>query len=285
MGKRIDSILTAVLFATLFAGSPTFAQGPREAGGPAPDFERAARDAVAKLVDVPMPGGAVSRAYVAHPKGAGPYPAILILHGTEGFAVTQIVLANDFAAAGFITVAACWFKGSHLPPGWRTPPGIPCPNGPEFDGANMQTADNALALLEFVRTLPGVDRDRIGVWGQSRGATISLLLAAQNAPARAFVAAAPIYAYPKRGGAYRDDFPIKFLDRIKRPVLMLQGTSDQIIPVDEAREFEAAARAAAVNLDAEYYPGEGHNLFYIGSQREASRDRAIAFFRKNLGGN
>src|SRR4051794_19645778 len=48
----------------------------------------------------------VMRAAVARPSGAGPFPAVLILHGTHGFARQYVELANDFARSGFIAVAA-----------------------------------------------------------------------------------------------------------------------------------------------------------------------------------
>lgn len=237
----------------------------------------------ANLVDVPMPKGAVGRAYIARPQGGGPFPAVVLLHGTEGFTPMQALLADDFAAAGFVAVAGCWFKGSHMPPGFPTPPNLPCPKGAAFDGANLKTVENARAVIDFARGLPAVAPDRVAVWGHSRGGTAALFLAVTDAPVRAVVAAAPIYAWPKRGGAYNDDFPIRHLSKIKVPVLMLQGTSDQIIPVSEAREFEAAARAAGLALEAQYYEGQDHPLFYRGPQRAAARDRAIAFLRKTLG--
>ncbi len=273
---KIDCAIVGLVTGLLCGGivsSTTLAQDRLD---PMPDLSR--------LVDVPAPDGATMRAYVALPQGTGPHPAIVILHGTEGFNANQQVLADDFAAAGFVAVAACWFKGKHVPPSFSAPPNIPCANGPVFDGANMKTANNALAIVDFTRALPEVDRERVGLWGHSRGGTIVLLLAARNAPVRAVVAAAPIYAHPKRGGAYNDEFPIRFLDRMKLPVLMLQGTKDQIIPVEEAREFEAAARAAGLALEAEYYEGMEHSMFYKGAKRDAARTRAIAFFRETLVG-
>jgi dienelactone hydrolase len=237
----------------------------------------------ANLVDVPMPNGKAGRAYIARPTAGGPFPAVVLLHGTNGFSVPPALLAEDFAAAGFVAIAACWFKGNHLPPGFRTPPNLPCPEGPVFDGANLKTVQNARAVVDFARGLPDVSPHRVAVWGQSRGGTAALLLAITAAPVRAVVAAAPIYAWPKRGGAYNDDFPIRYLDKITVPVLILQGTDDKIFPVAEAREFEAAARKAGIALEAEYFEGQGHEMVFVGPQREAARDRTIAFLRKTLG--
>ena len=64
-----------------------------------------------KWVKVAVPDLGVMRAAVARPSGTGPFPAVLILHGTHGFARQYLEWANDLARAGFIAVAACWFSG------------------------------------------------------------------------------------------------------------------------------------------------------------------------------
>lgn len=235
-----------------------------------------------ELKDLVLPDGSTSRFYVAMPTGEGPHPAILILHGTGGLVPMNLELADAFARAGFVAVAACWFAGNHLPSDFKSPPTLPCPKGPRFDGANFQTAQVGAALLAFMRQLAGVDPERIGLWGHSRGGTVALLLAAMGEKVRGVVAAAPIYSYPKRGGAYPDEFPVRHLERIKVPVLMLQGTADEIIPIAEAREFEGKAKAAGLAIEASYYEGMDHAGFYFGRFRNATRQRAIEFFAKTL---
>jgi dipeptidyl aminopeptidase/acylaminoacyl peptidase len=48
--------------------------------------------------------------------------------------------------------------------------------------------------------------------------------------------------------------PIAFADRIERPVLLLHGDSDKVVPVDQSREL--ARRLPDVDLHV--YEGEGH---------------------------
>jgi hypothetical protein len=50
-------------------------------------------------------------AAVATPKGTGPFPAVIILHGTHGFAQEYINLARRLADSGIVGIAACWFAG------------------------------------------------------------------------------------------------------------------------------------------------------------------------------
>src|SRR5215813_8470403 len=62
-------------------------------------------------VRVPVPGGAVTAA-VARPPGEGPFPVLVILHGTHGFAREYVGLAQDLSReGGVVAVAGCWFKG------------------------------------------------------------------------------------------------------------------------------------------------------------------------------
>src|SRR5687768_2299743 len=55
-------------------------------------------------VTVAVPNLGVMRAAVARPSGTGPFPAVLILHGTHGFARQYVEWANDLARGGFIAV-------------------------------------------------------------------------------------------------------------------------------------------------------------------------------------
>ena len=126
MTLRTLNYLAVIIF--LFA-LPARAQmpggtGPGGPGGrPGADMELVVRDVANQLIDVPTSSGAISRAYVARPRnGSGPYPAILLLHGTEGFAAPQVMLADDFGKAGFVAVAACWFKGTGCSQGRRRRP-------------------------------------------------------------------------------------------------------------------------------------------------------------------
>lgn len=233
-------------------------------------------------VQVPAPGGRTIHAYVAAPAGPGPFPVVVLLHGTAGF--TEPVYsryADLFAQQGFLAVTGCWFEGNHLPPGMPAPPAAPCPGGPVFDGANLDTMKDAAALVKYALRLPQADRDRLGLWGHSRGATIALLLATSDLPVKAVYSAAAIYAYPKRGGAYRDDFPIKFIDKLSAPVMLLHGDRDPIIPFDEAKEFEAAMRAAGRPVFTRYLPGENHGTIIMPPTEEKAL-HAVEFFRAHL---
>lgn len=54
-------------------------------------------------------------AAVARPLGAGPFPVVVVLYGTHGFARQYIELAQDLARGGVLAVAGCWFSGAENP--------------------------------------------------------------------------------------------------------------------------------------------------------------------------
>src|SRR5713101_5737284 len=66
-------------------------------------------------VKVAAPGLGVMLAAVARPRGAGPFPTVILLHGSHGFARQYVQLAQDLARGGLLAVAACWFSGGGGP--------------------------------------------------------------------------------------------------------------------------------------------------------------------------
>ena len=95
-----------------------------------------------KWVRVAVPNLGVMQAAVSRPKGTGPFPAVLIVHGTHGFARQYVEWANDLAGSGFIAVAACWFSGGGGPGAYAVTPPIPCPEVPPLpDEAEPIRAD------------------------------------------------------------------------------------------------------------------------------------------------
>src|SRR5262245_35872111 len=59
---------------------------------------------------VVVPDRGAMLAAVARPSGRGPFPVVVVLHGTHGFARQYVQLAQDLARVGFIAVAGCWFS-------------------------------------------------------------------------------------------------------------------------------------------------------------------------------
>lgn len=109
-------------------------------------------------------------AAVARPSGAGPFPVVLVLHGTHGFARQYVQLAQDLARGGFLAVAGCWFSGAENPNNPRgvagsgagvnaVSPPIPCPEVPPLGpGAYEEGLQYIDGLVQAARALPGTPR-------------------------------------------------------------------------------------------------------------------------------
>lgn len=232
-------------------------------------------------VDIPAPGLGIMPAAVVRPPGAGPFPVVLLLHGTHGFAQQYVQLARDLARGNLIAVAAGWFAGGSGA-GARFVTPIACPNAPAMpDDASspgaMQVVDT---LVAAVRALPGASPDRVALFGQSRGARAALHYILGECDVRAAIL---------NSGGYSSE-AVGRVAQLRTPLLLLHGTADspadggsELTDVQRARTFEAAARGAGMPVEAVYYEGGGHNgLFASPTQYEDEVRRMTEFLRQHL---
>jgi dienelactone hydrolase len=214
-------------------------------------------------------------AYVVKPDGAGPFPAVVILHGCEGFSGFTAVAADRLAFTGYVVAALDTLTPNGIPP---------CTN----KDATRVTSDDARAALSWLRTQPYVAPDRLGVMGFSMGASAALNLV--DPPGR--VASPPppglravVAFYPDCAG---------YDGNVTVPVAIFIGALDQITPAAACAKFAAAGGGKAVELNT--YPGATHGFVIPGPDREfagtpvrydaiATADAAIKtgrFFALNL---
>ncbi len=145
-------------------------------------------------------------------------------------------------------------------------------------------ADLSLAV-DWLENDPRVDGSKLAVWGHSRGGLAALFAAARDPRLRAVISiAAPADPadYLRRLGQYfpaAHDSIARFLGDdekgsavryesvralslagvLTRPVLLLHGTADMRVPIDQSVQLEQALREAG-NRDVrlEMLPGVGH---------------------------
>lgn len=96
------------------------------------------------------------------PLGVGPFPAVLILSGSNGqprsgFYALEDFVADQFARLGFVVLT---FDKR----------GVGDSSGPPGDNGVEQVAATA---FQFLKQQPGVDASRIGIWGMSQGGIIA----------------------------------------------------------------------------------------------------------------
>lgn len=214
-------------------------------------------------------GGRKFLAAIFRPKGKGPFPVVVVLHGGDGLDRAYMSLGSDIASAGFVVVVGCWQAANYV-----------CSDATKkSEWAADPATHSGKELIALARGLPGVRKDRIGLYGLSRGGYAALWAASTGADVQAVVVDSPahvpapfeIYPPPPK--------PLDVVSGLSAPVLMMHGTGDSVIPADQSREYERAARAMGKPVVAAYLDGARHMSSLAGSE---ARKRAIDFLVEHL---
>jgi dienelactone hydrolase len=187
-------------------------------------------------------------ATVSHPEGAGPFPAIVVMHDCSGLGPGSSGApgrwAKELVSRGYVVVTPDSFSSRGRAAGVCTDasPG-------RFDVRPGRRVRDAHAALAFARSLPCVDAQRVGLMGGSHGGTTTLL--SMSAQQTGFAAAVALYPRcATASGPYRT----------AAPVLILIGDRDDWTPVEPCRRFAEAAQAAGQPVSIRIYPGAHHSF-------------------------
>jgi len=277
--RQFAAIMAAALAACQHPAQPLGLSGSSSVTPAAPPPVTEWSGAEWGVVNVPYIGDVLIA--VTRPSGEGPFPTVIILHGTHGFAQEYVRLAADLSQAGFVAVAACWFVGGGGAGANFIAP-IGCPeDAPAMPAAaSAQTIRTIEALRRAVSALPDVQPDRIALFGHSRGGGAVLNYLAGGGDAAAAIV---------NSAGYPDEM-IASAGELATPLLILHGEADS--PADggsvftdaaRARAFEAALQRASRPVEAVYYDGAGHNaLFANPLQYEDEVERMAAFLDSNV---
>jgi dipeptidyl aminopeptidase/acylaminoacyl peptidase len=165
-------------------------------------------------------------------------------------------------------------------------------------------AKDAWMSANYLKTLPYVDGDRIGVWGLSYGGFFTLIsVTDQPTLFRAAVDVAGVADYamyyedPYHGSwtasrigtpqehpdVYANASPVSHIDRLARPLLILQGTADVNVPFLHSVRLidEALKKGKGGLISFMVYPGEFH-YFTRAHVLEDAWHRVDRFFEEQL---
>ena len=220
----------------------------------------------AQWVKIEGAGGrsnSVQLAAVLRPTGPGPFPLVVWLHGSgPGLVAGEVSAATHLLPGGFMVLAGCWTVSSAEP---VTRNGISIPRVPCLQ--NYASADDATqALVEVGRQLPGVKKGPIGLFGVSLGGPQAIHYAGLSSAI---------------GAVVLDSSP-RGPTKVSVPVLMLVGTADLEVSVDEQRTYEQALRDSGATVEAHYYEGGMHALSVHGEFQEDAFKRTIDFYQRYL---
>jgi carboxymethylenebutenolidase len=222
--------------------------------------------------------------YEARPAAAGKYPVVIVIPEIFGMHEHIKDVTRRFAREGFLSIT---FEPYAREGGVLTLPDIDAVRkvvDPVPDARVMGDLD---AITAHAAQHPAARADRIGVTGFCRGGLYALLFAAHSREMKAAVA---WYGQirPAITPGVRSFGPLEIAEKITCPVLGLYGEADMGIPAPDARQMEAALKAAGKTAEFVLYPGAPHAFFadYRPSYRpEAAKDawmRCTAWFDNYL---
>lgn len=212
---------------------------------------------------------------VMRPEGPGPFPVVVILHGSDGLAKQYMPLAEHIARAGFLVVIGCWQAGQAGTAGNRL-----CSDATAQSAWVADPAGNSgKELVALARSLPNAQPRRVAIYGLSRGGHAALWAASTGIDVQAVVVDAPAHA-PVVSPAPPTTLTV--LAGLNTPVLMMHGTADSLIHVEQSRKYVAAARALGKQIEVVYFDGAGHMVSVVPESQADARSRAIEFLHKHL---
>jgi carboxymethylenebutenolidase len=213
--------------------------------------------------------------YLARPMKAGQYPGVIVIHQNRGLEDHTRDVARRFAKEGYVALAPDFLsrQGGTMK---VNPKGGGLPNIREL-ALGQGVAEDAEAGFRYLRVLPDVRRDRIGVVGFCWGGGMAFLTATQVRDLKAAV----VYY-----GA--SPTPLDLVKDIQAPVMAHYGEKDpglnKGIP-----DTEAAMKKYNKVYDYKIYPGAQHAFNddtnperYNAQAAKEAWERTIAFFNKQL---
>ncbi|MCH7531203.1 MAG: dienelactone hydrolase family protein [Gemmatimonadetes bacterium] len=191
-----------------------------------------------------LEGDAATMGYLAVPEGDGPFPALVIIHEWNGLVDRVRQVADDFAAEGYVTLAADLYQG-------RTG------SNSEENSALMQEAmanlpvavANLNAAVAYLKARPDVT-GRVGAMGWCFGGGIALSFGLDGDHHEA---TAIFY------GRLIDDPEV--LAAMDHEVYGTFAREDGGIPPEQVMAFESALRAAGIENDVHIYDDVNHGFW------------------------
>lgn len=246
-------------------------------------FDLADPDAFAAIGDIEAidwqaPDGLTIEGWLLKPKGDGPYPLVLSVHGGPVLQARPAWLGRNGAPLAMLLKRgyAILMPNPRGSTGW----------GSDFarrvfnDIGGLETADNLSGVDHLVAT--GIaDPQRLAVMGGSHGGFMTSWLITQDTRFAAAVSIAPITNWVSEhltsniaqfcimalgdrladpAGKYQTRSPVFHADKVRTPTLNICGALDRCTPPTEALQFHTALLENGVESVLVTYQEEGHGI-------------------------
>lgn len=244
------------------------------------------KDSPVERVYIKTKDGLYVAAAMRKPIGNGPFPALIHFHGAPGgrgmeqlagwaLGTTGGPMWERFLQEGFVVVVADYRGGAF-------------PRGQGLRKEDVTYADDGVAVVDYVRGLPYVDKERITVYGVSLGGDVALHTISRTkvyrcvlgAPAPInFLGAAIPPATPNadpndrfKNMTLNEELAQRNIEPISTPILILVGTADSLINLDRPLHDHLAKAGKQVRMEIFE---NGYHDFVMGPQGHRGRDEPL----------
>lgn len=218
------------------------------------------------------------------PKGDGPFPVLIHFHGAPGGrGMEKLVTRSRGDTGGPVWERFLQERYVVVVGDYRNPPGRlgAARTAPPDE---VTYADDALAIVNHVKTLPYVDKDKINVYGVSLGGDVVMhLISRTKVHAAILGAGAPITflgaSFPSNTAAGQprkftidEEKARKNIEAVSCPVMLLVGPSDFLIDINRTLYEQLSKAKKSARL--EIYEN-GYHDFVMGPQGHAGRKEPL----------
>jgi dipeptidyl-peptidase-4 len=170
---------------------------------------------------------------------------------------------------------------------------------PEGRGLGIVEVQDQVRGVEFLRSLPYVDADRIGIFGWSYGGYMTLMCLMQSpATFAAGVAGAPVTDWSLYDTHYTERYlstpagnpkgyeagnVLTYADRLSRPLLLVHGMADDNVLFTNSTALMKKLQDAQKPFDLMTYPGGKHGLIRQNVSGLHAHSNIVRFFDREIG--
>ena len=219
--------------------------------------------------DVKIPG------FFCLPAGRGPFPVVIVFHGSDGFKANHAEITRKLAKEGFAALAPTWFGGDPARPHW-----------------DAVRPEDIFVTVSWLRQALAVDINRLGLMGFSRGGGLAVILGALIPETKAIV---NYFGYVSWRSELEEfsylplnkEDPLDFVQRMTCPILSFHGDSDTVVSVENTLRLDRICRRYGVEHQHVLYSGVDHSFVWPGDKynKDAHLDsweRTLRFLKTKL---
>ena len=230
-------------------------------------------------------GGTPITAYVAVPDGAGPMPAVVLVHHLPGWSEFYIETTRRFAHHGYLAICANLYERA----GAGAPDDVAAKVRAEGGVPDAQVIGDTAAAVQWVRARPE-HNGKVGLFGSCSGGRHAVLYASTrtDVDACADLWGGRVVMGAEELNPKTPTAPIDLTKDLCCPLLGIFGNEDRAPSPEQVNQHEAALKGHGKPHEFHRYDGAGHGFFYWHrpmyrvEQCMDAWDKVFGFFGKQL---